>query len=95
MTSKSIIQSYVYPEGKPDTECYMVSTIERDSSAAAHAGTYFETIVWKWDTKTRQREDKILLVENSVKTLTHHQVICETIFLHGIERLCSPELDNR
>ncbi len=48
-TTNTLIQSYV-------NNRYFVSTIRRECSAVAAAGMmYYETMVWKWDAKTKKR----------------------------------------
>lgn len=47
--SEGLIQSYI-------KDRYFVSTIHRRSSAMELRGSwYYETIVWEWDVKTRER----------------------------------------
>lgn len=76
-----MISTYVQHDGKT----YLVSTINRDSSAD-YGGRYAETMVWEWDFKTRSRVSNSILMqdedlENSIKT---HQEVVEKIFNHGI-----------
>jgi hypothetical protein len=48
--SEPIARTYVWHGAR----CWMVSTVNRESSAAAaHGARYAETMVWEWDETTR------------------------------------------
>jgi len=76
----ALIQSYV--DGR-----WFVSTIYRMSSVMLNppANWYYETIVWGWDSETKQRTE-ILDIHNSgsfsEKAMKSHIGIC--IALHGV-----------
>lgn len=52
MEDKTIIQSYVYN----DNQGWFVSTIERDSSAAAYPCRFLETLVWRLDAEQKRTD---------------------------------------
>jgi hypothetical protein len=72
------LQSYVYYQDK----CFFVSTIERDSSAAACPMRYAETIVWEYDRATATR-GKILDMDGSGPALLQHTAIIKAYYEHG------------
>lgn len=79
MLDEKVIQSYVFYEDK----AFFVSTIERDSSAMLGPGRYYETIVWEWDTETRER-GKIICQEGTHKgDLKQHFLICKVLRVTG------------
>lgn len=73
--STGLIQSYV-------RGAYLVSTIRRQCSAVPAALWYYETIVWAWDAKTRERGEQLQMHDsgNYAKgALISHADICETL----------------
>jgi hypothetical protein len=52
-SDNGVIKSYVWH----GAQCFFVSTIERDSSAAAAPSRYNETLVWFYDWYKRMRAD--------------------------------------
>lgn len=54
----NLIQTYITEPGR------MISTMYRESSAIYAPGYYYETIVWEWDRKTKER-GAILHTEDS------------------------------
>lgn len=76
-----IIQSYVWHRWQDQAKCYLVSTIERDSSAPEAQGLrYNETIVWEYDWEQRTRMEKILMMAGDGKgSLKKHFEICQQI----------------
>ena len=50
--NNKIEQTYIF--GGKDDKCYMVSTINRTSSTPIPM-RYAETLVWEWDSETRER----------------------------------------
>lgn len=78
--SRTVIQSYVFQQGTE--RAYFVSTIDRESSAAlAYGARYLETMVWRWENKTRT--DLIYSGEGS----TEHFRVCKHLMVHGEEGL--------
>jgi len=77
----SVIQSFVWHRWNDQKKCYLVSTIERESSApAAHGMRYNETIVWEYDWDQRTRMEKILLMaEDAPGSIKNHFFICQQI----------------
>lgn len=77
MKETTLIQSYVYRR-------WFVSTIYRRSSVAIEspASWYFETIVWEWNNKTKQRE-KMLSTDDSgssqEQAMLNHINICSEL----------------
>ncbi len=74
MAINTLIQSYV-------ADRWFVSTILRASSAM-EGGPYFETIVWDWDSETKDR-GKLLEIEDSGMSPEHasasHANICQSL----------------
>ena len=79
MSNTTLIQSYVHHKGK----CFFVSTIDRDSSAAAYQGLYAETIVWEWNKETRERGEMIGQDEGGQGSIYEHARICRDLFKNG------------
>ncbi len=77
-----LITSYVYVGEK----CYLVSTINRDSSAALGPGEYAETLVWEWCPKKRERvSDRILYQDGGSRDSIHtHINICQRLFVDDL-----------
>jgi hypothetical protein len=72
--SEDVIASYVRHGGGR----FFVSTIERNSSAAAAPDhRYYETLVWTWDSATRLRGDLIHSSSGPLGSLREHFRICE------------------
>ena len=73
--SPSLIQSYV-------RGMWFVSTIKRRCSAmVAHDMTYFETIVWEWDHKTKKSGKMVAVVDSGMDleaAYKNHVGICHT-----------------
>jgi hypothetical protein len=76
MTSKKIIQSYVWHKNK----CYFVSTITRDSSAVNYPYEFNETIVWEYDYEKRIRGKMLFQDEDFENSIEMHNLICNNIF---------------
>jgi hypothetical protein len=90
VNSVVVIQSYVWHSFVdhrrivPNTEtmrCYLVSTVERDSSSPHAPGhRYNETLVWQVDFLTKVRDLPILLEEVDVKgSIRMHNHVCNQI----------------
>lgn len=78
--SRTVIQSYVWQMGTE--RGYFVSTIDRESSAAlAYGGRYLETMVWRFENKTRT--DLIY----SGSGFDDHFRVCKHLMRHGEEGL--------
>jgi hypothetical protein len=73
------LKSYVW-HGE---QCFFVSTIERDSSAASEPPPrrFHETIVWEYDWETTERGEMVAQ-DGSHSGLKHFE-ICKQIYLHG------------
>jgi len=85
MENARVIQSYVTYEGK----CFMVSTIERDSSAAEGPRRYNETIVWEYDWDKRERGNIVHQDEGPRGCIETHFRICRAFHKFG----CVPAWD--
>jgi hypothetical protein len=70
-----VIQSYVFYKDK----AFMVSTIDRDYEVYTGRIRGYETLVWEWDAKTRER-GKILYQANK---LSDHFNICQQLLTSG------------
>ena len=89
--NKTLIQTYVFysPEQshnpnivKPEDKAFYVSTIDRTSSSM-YGGRYAETIVWEWDSTTKQRGDIIHMGEGGEGSIRTHFSICEKLYKDG------------
>lgn len=89
MTDKRA-QSYIW---HVDTDtAYFVSTIERESSAAAAYGLrYYKTMVWEWDEKTRERNHDFLYQGGDARILSHHFAVCALLATEGKDGLAKLE----
>ena len=77
-----IAKSYVWHKG----QCYFISTIVRDSSAAIEAPTprYAETIAWAVDWDSNERGKTVGECGHTrYHALSKHMQIAEYIGLHG------------
>ena len=79
MENERVIQSYVTREDK----CFMVSTIERDSSAAMPVPRYNETIVWEYDWYTMKRGNIIHQDDGPRGCIETHFRICRALHKLG------------
>lgn len=76
---KFLIMSHVFH----GDQCFFVSTIERDSSAAAAYGMRLnETIAWEFDWDKKQR-GKIVAQTGDGAAISQHMRVCEQLFLNG------------
>lgn len=74
-----VIKSYVWH----GDDCFFVSTIERDSSAALDPGRYCETLVWRYDWDAR-KEGQMLYQRDCVrKSIRQHLAVCQELFDTG------------
>ena len=79
MTDDRIIKSYVWHGER----CFFVSTIERDSSAAADPSRYNETLVWAYDWNKKEREE-MLYQESDVRgSVSRHLSVCAALHRDG------------
>lgn len=78
--SKTVIQSYVHHGNKG---FFLVSTIDRSSSAALCPGRYNETMVWEFDFKTKERGSILHQDGDALGSLKQHFAICEQLFNNG------------
>lgn len=86
MDDKRVIQSYVSYMDKS----YMVSTIERDSSALCSPTVrYNETIIWAYDWDTKERGEMLHMDEDFRGSIDTHTELCEKIYQCGIESILS------
>ncbi len=81
--SAPLIQSYVWHED----QCYSVSTIDRDSSAAAAPGRYAETMVWEFDWEKRERGALVKQGDGPESRIGVHLAICVELFENGLKGL--------
>lgn len=79
MKDKRVIKSYVWHGDK----CFFVSTIERDSSAAADPGRYHETLVWQHDLETQKSGPLLYQLECSRCSIRSHLKACDELFQTG------------
>jgi len=77
--SVPVIQSYIYTHDQK----WLVSTIERDSSAVYYPGRYFETCVWLMD--GNERGEMRGTFGSDRRNISVHFRVCEHIFNHGAE----------
>lgn len=81
--NKTLIQTYVfYSNEQAGDEAFYVSTIDRTSSSM-YAGRYAESIVWEWDSTTKQRGDIIHMGEGMEGSVRTHLSICEKLYKDG------------
>lgn len=71
---------------------FVVSTIDRDSSAAVVNMRYAETLVWEWDEETRKRGQLVAQDEDGEGSIRAHQTMVERIHLTG--KPCQTECDH-
>lgn len=77
-----LIKSYVW-HGE---QCYFVSTINRESSAAlAYGARYAETMVWLFDWSKNQRTDLVHQGEGPEHSIQTHFSICRKLYEHGLK----------
>lgn len=77
---KTLAQTYVWHGEK----AFYVSTINRTSSAAlAYRRIYSETMVWEWNSETKQRCDLIGQDEHCKDSLYAHQRMVQRLFNTG------------
>jgi len=78
--SHKIIQSYVWHGDK----CFFVSTINRESSAAAAYGaTYAETMAWEYDHDTAERKAFVGQDEGATNSISAHIKACKRLHETG------------
>jgi hypothetical protein len=77
--NERVIKTYVWHEG----QCFFVSTIERDSSAAEGPRRYNETVVWKYDWATHTRGELVFMADAPVGSIDTHQRIVEALHTLG------------
>lgn len=70
------IKSYVWAGDK----CFLVSTIERDSSAMEGPRRYNETIVWGYDWEKAEMGKMLYQESDTRRSITTHQNICRLLF---------------
>ena len=77
---RTLAQTYVWHGDK----AFMVSTINRASSAvAAYGQVYAETMVWEWRPETKERGAIIGQDSASAGSLYAHQQMVERLFATG------------
>lgn len=75
-----VIKTYVWHDG----QCYFVSTIDRESSAAlAQDLVYAETMVWKVDFATGVRGAMVHQAEGPRGSISEHMAICQRLRATG------------
>lgn len=79
MTDDRIIKTHVWH----GDQCFFVSTIERDSSAAECQSRYNETMVWTYDWDKRERGEIIWQDETCRGSICLHQKIVQQLFETG------------
>lgn len=79
LKDQPLIKSYVWR----CEECFYVSTIERDSSAAAGPRRFVETIVWTFDWATNERGRQVFMDSDHCGSMATHARVCARIFKEG------------
>lgn len=79
MIDERVIKSYVWH----GDECFFVSTIERDSSAAFDPGRYNETIVWRHDWETNKSGPMLYQFSGARNSIRRHMLACDELFQTG------------
>lgn len=79
MLDERIMRSYVWHGGK----CFLVSTIDRDSSAMLGPKRFAETIVWEYDYEKDERGSQVFMDEGCQGSIQAHLKICERIHNTG------------
>ena len=81
--NKTLIQTYVfYSNEQAEDKAFYVSTIDRTSSSM-YGGRYAETIVWEWNSTTKQRGDIVHMGEGMEGSIRTHFNICEKLYKDG------------
>lgn len=76
-----IAQTYIY---RAEGQCFFVSTINRESSAAlAYGATYAETMAWEFDRTTNTRGHLVAMDEAATDSIVGHIRVCEALHKHG------------
>jgi len=79
--NRVVAKTYVW-HGK---QCFYVSTIERDCSAAViPPPRMFETIAWEYDWDNQERGEQVRLSSGSALTITHHIKVCQRLHENGL-----------
>ena len=74
-----LIKSYVWHGDK----CYIVSTIDRDSSSE-QGGRFSETMVWEFDWNKNERGKHIAFSDGGLEShIGRHLKLCQRIFDSG------------
>jgi hypothetical protein len=69
-------------------QCYFVSTINRESSAAlAYGARYSETLVFAFDWEKRERTDLLHQADGAESSIHTHLDICKKLHEQGIRGL--------
>lgn len=81
--SKTLMQTYVFfSKENVEDKAFFVSTIDRNSSSM-YGGRYAETIVWEWNSATKERGDLIHMEEAFQGSIRKHNLVCEELYKHG------------
>lgn len=81
--NKTLIQTYVFcSDEHAEDKAFYVSTIDRTSSSM-YGGRYAESIVWEWDSTTKQRGDIVHMGEGGEGSIRTHFSICEKLYKDG------------
>lgn len=84
-----LAKSYIW-YGK---QCFFVSTIDRESSAAlAYGARYAETMIWIFDWDKNERGELIHQGEDSEGCIDLHMAVCSQLHRHGIRGIVKDEL---
>jgi hypothetical protein len=75
MDTNTLAQTYVFTNNGD----YFVSTIDRVCSASAYPVWYAETLVWRWDTETKERGDLVSMHEDTQGSLDVHFDVIEEL----------------
>ncbi len=80
MTSRFKLKSTIWH----GDQCFIVSTIERDSSAKAQppAMRFNETLAWEYDEETEERGN-IVASASGRRAFDQHVRVCRELFTHG------------
>jgi hypothetical protein len=83
-SDQRLIKSYVWHR----EQCYFVSTINRESSAAlAYGARYAKTMVWLFDWEKSTRGELIHQAGDAENRVLAHLLICEKLHDKGIRGL--------
>lgn len=88
-SEERVIKSYVWY----GVQCFFVSTINRESSAAlAYGARYSETLVWLFDWERNQRGEQIHQDSGPEHSIETHMSVCKMLHGGGIRGLVHDDI---